>query len=308
MNPVNFVHPVKGDLMKRILLVPFTVILITTGAWVQGQGIGPGPRPPSNPLSWSRYTVKGEEFSVTLPAPPAMTTIKRLQTRTGKTRVERQLNVSEGGVLYIVDVFENPKPRQSLEEFIAEQGARSGYDPTTERNVTGNGFAGKEYSFGNKTPSATVQFLATERRLYRFSASGAGAEDAGVKQFFSSIVLSKKTEGIKVSDGPKLPLDVVTGEKMFTGKEVDAKARLMKKVEPIYTEKARQKKITGTVVLMVVFSATGEVTNIRVVSGLPHGLTERAIDAARKIKFIPAIKDGKYVSMWIQLEYNFNLY
>jgi TonB family protein len=129
-----------------------------------------------------------------------------------------------------------------------------------------------------------------------------------VKQFFSSIVLAKKAEGIKVSNGPGLPLDLVTGEKIFTGKEVDAKARLIKKVEPIYTEKARQKKITGTVVLKVVFSATGKVTNIRVVSGLPHGLTERAIDAARKIEFIPSMKDGKYVSMWMQLEYNFNLY
>src|SRR5215207_7021841 len=87
--------------MKRILLVPFTVILITTGAWGQEErGIGPGRPRPSNPLSWSRYTVKGEDFSVTLPAPPSMTTIKKLQTRTGKTRMERQLNASGDGVLY----------------------------------------------------------------------------------------------------------------------------------------------------------------------------------------------------------------
>ena len=66
--------------------------------------------------------------------------------------------------------------------------------------------------------------------------------------------------------------------------------------------------VMGTVVLKVVFSADGSVNNIRTVSGLPSGLTERAIDAARKIKFIPAIKDGKYVPMWMQLEYNFNLY
>jgi len=44
------------------------------------------------------------------------------------------------------------------------------------------------------------------------------------------------------------------------------------------------------------------------VSGLPHGLTEQAIAAARKLKYIPAVKDGKYASMWMQLEYNFNLY
>jgi hypothetical protein len=47
---------------------------------------------------------------------------------------------------------------------------------------------------------------------------------------------------------------------------------------------------------------------IIVLSGLPGGLTERAVEAARRIKFFPATKDGRPVSMFIQLEYNFNLY
>ena len=96
--------------------------------------------------------------------------------------------------------------------------------------------------------------------------------------------------------------------KIFTGKEVTAKAKLISKPEPQYTEEARKNQITGTVVLKVVFASSGQVTNIRTVSGLPYGLTERAIAAARQIKFTPATKDGHQVSMWMQLEYNFNLY
>jgi TonB family protein len=96
--------------------------------------------------------------------------------------------------------------------------------------------------------------------------------------------------------------------KIFTGKEVTSKARLISKPEPQYTEDARKNQITGTVVLKVVFTSGGSVTNIRTVSGLPYGLTERAIAAARQIKFVPATKDGHPVSMWMQLEYNFNLY
>lgn len=96
--------------------------------------------------------------------------------------------------------------------------------------------------------------------------------------------------------------------RIFTGKEVTSKARLISKPEPQYTEDARKNQITGTVVLKVVFSSSGQVTNIRTVSGLPYGLTERAIAAARQIKFVPATKDGHQVSMWMQLEYNFNLY
>ena len=96
--------------------------------------------------------------------------------------------------------------------------------------------------------------------------------------------------------------------KIFTGKDVTTKARLISKPEPQYTEDARKNQITGTVVLKVVFASNGSVTNIRTVSGLPYGLTERAIAAARQIKFTPATKDGHQVSMWMQLEYNFNLY
>jgi TonB family protein len=97
-------------------------------------------------------------------------------------------------------------------------------------------------------------------------------------------------------------------DKIFSGREVTSKARVLSKPEPTYTEAARKNQITGTVVLRAVFSSGGSVTNIHAVSGLPDGLTERAIAAAKSIKFVPATKDGRPVSMWMELQYNFNLY
>ena len=96
--------------------------------------------------------------------------------------------------------------------------------------------------------------------------------------------------------------------RVFSGREVSTKARVISKPEPNYTEDARKNQVTGTVVLRAVLTSGGQVTGIRAVSGLPHGLTERAIAAARNIKFVPATKDGRPVSMHIQLEYSFNLY
>ena len=90
--------------------------------------------------------------------------------------------------------------------------------------------------------------------------------------------------------------------------EVDEKARLLSKPEPHYSEEARRQGIIGTVVLRVVFTSAGEVTQIRAIQQLPFGLTERAIEAAREIKFQPAKKNGRPVSVYMQLEYNFNLY
>lgn len=75
-----------------------------------------------------------------------------------------------------------------------------------------------------------------------------------------------------------------------------------------YTEEARQNKIQGTVVLNVVFTADGRITNIRVVRGLPDGLTEKAIEAAQRIRFNPAVRSGQPVSVRGNLEFTFNLY
>jgi TonB family protein len=94
----------------------------------------------------------------------------------------------------------------------------------------------------------------------------------------------------------------------FNPREVSVKARILEKPEPTYTEAARKNQITGTVVIKAVFSASGQVTNIVAISRLPDGLTEKAIAAARQIRFVPATKDGHAVSMYVQMEYNFNLY
>jgi TonB family protein len=94
----------------------------------------------------------------------------------------------------------------------------------------------------------------------------------------------------------------------FTGRDVTQKARVLSKPEPTYTEPARKAGVTGTVVLRVIFASDGEVKHIFVIRALGYGLTSQAIKAARLIKFDPAMKDGRPVSMYLQLEYNFNLY
>jgi TonB family protein len=95
---------------------------------------------------------------------------------------------------------------------------------------------------------------------------------------------------------------------VFRSSEVDTRVRVLIKPEPSYTPAARNADITGTVIFRSKFTAQGTVEDLLVIRYLPYGLTEQALEAARKIKFIPATKDGKPVSMFMQLEYNFNLY
>jgi TonB family protein len=75
-----------------------------------------------------------------------------------------------------------------------------------------------------------------------------------------------------------------------------------------YTEIARINFVQGTVLLQVVFDVSGAMRDIRVVRRLPDGLTHKAIEAAKKIRFDPPIKNGEPVRVRGSLEFIFNLY
>ncbi len=94
----------------------------------------------------------------------------------------------------------------------------------------------------------------------------------------------------------------------FSAKEVTRKAQITSRPEPLYTEEARKNQITGSVSLRMVLNANGSVSNISPLSRLPDGLTEKAIAAARQIRFSPAEKDGRKVSQYVTIQYNFNIY
>jgi len=108
--------------------------------------------------------------------------------------------------------------------------------------------------------------------------------------------------------GPAGGSDRDGSDRPFAGSQVERRARVLFKPEPTYTEDARRNQIVGTVMLRVVFASNGDVVQIHAVRTLPYGLTERAIAAARQIKFVPAVRGGHPVSVFMQLEYNFNLY
>ena len=106
---------------------------------------------------------------------------------------------------------------------------------------------------------------------------------------------------------PILAQDQNSEQKVYEGKEVDTKVKILSQPDAVYTSEAARQHVVGTVTLIAVFTAGGEIKNIEVVNGLPAGLTESAIAVARKITFTPAMKDGHSVSQKMQLEYNFQL-
>jgi TonB family protein len=90
--------------------------------------------------------------------------------------------------------------------------------------------------------------------------------------------------------------------------EVDVKPRIRSKPEPGYPEGARRKRVSGRVVVAAVLCRTGEVGDVEVIEGLPHGLSEEAVKAARRIKFEPARKDDERVSVRVRILYDFEVF
>jgi len=96
-------------------------------------------------------------------------------------------------------------------------------------------------------------------------------------------------------------------EPVVSTKEVDVRLVITAKPAPAYTREARRNGIEGRVTLKVLFSASGKIARVKVLKGLPAGLTENAIRAACKIKFKPAMKAGQPVAQWLNAEYVFRL-
>jgi TonB family protein len=98
-----------------------------------------------------------------------------------------------------------------------------------------------------------------------------------------------------------------SARKIYSARDGIQRAQILAKPAPGYTEDARRANVSGVVRLRVVLGADGNVKHILVLRRLSHGLTEKAIEAARQVRFKPATLGGQPVSQYVVLEYGFNV-
>lgn len=188
------------------------------------------------------------------------------------------------------------------------------------RDFMVSGLPAREYSVIRGRAGGHVYVCSEGAQVYVAAALGADVDDAPLRRFVDSFALksvppapSKVGGGDAVGPGRSGSFGGggaadVDYSRPFKQNEVTKKAVITHKPEPGFTKQARKFWVTGVVRLHAIFGASGEMQSIHVVKGLPHGLTEKAINAAKQIRFTPAQKDGRAVAQYVVLEYNFNIY
>jgi periplasmic protein TonB len=104
---------------------------------------------------------------------------------------------------------------------------------------------------------------------------------------------------------PPPPVAAPSGP-MRVGGDVKAPS-VIKRVEPDYTETARKGRITGVVIIEAIINKNGDVEQVRVLKGLPLGLSEKAEDAVKQWKFKPGTLNGEPVPVIFDLTVNFTM-
>jgi TonB family protein len=83
--------------------------------------------------------------------------------------------------------------------------------------------------------------------------------------------------------------------------------KLLREVKADYTEEARQRGVSGEVVLEIVVRRDGTVGDARVLQGLAGGLNDRAVQAVRQWRFSPARRLGTPVDVIVEVSVEFRL-
>jgi TonB family protein len=274
---------------------------------------------PAGVEAWERYTFPGEEFSVELPGTPFDFESGRVVSYK-ETETMRTFGLYSDGVVYVVTSYDNPRRSESFERFAGYHWGGRGIKFVRELKL--GGFEGREYQSSGAFNSRSRVFRA-KRHAYLVCAMTYGAaDDPRAARFLDSFALGPKPSGRAIYEPPPPPLIIPPkpegGEGApppmraqvgpYTHKEVSRRAVIVFKPEPSYTEDARRNGVSGAIRIRAVLAGDGAVRNVSVVTQLPYGLTEKAVNAARHLLFFPAEKDGVKVSQYVTLEYNFNIY
>lgn len=79
-------------------------------------------------------------------------------------------------------------------------------------------------------------------------------------------------------------------------------------VDPQFSEQARKEKFGGMVLVNLIVDTNGMPRNVHILRGIGMGLDEKAVEAVKQYKFLPAMEGGKPVPVELNVEVNFQVF
>ena len=149
----------------------------------------------------------------------------------------------------------------------------------------------------NVTPAQTARSL--KEALDQIFAQGLDDRMMAAMPDFWKLYYQAEAE--KVDYRPKDP-------SILRQNTVDRKARLLTSFEPDSNEYAQAAAVAGMSQYHAVIGPDGKVEEVAISRPIGFGLDESAVEAIRKAKFEPAIKDGKPVAVLLDLDVPFRIF
>jgi Gram-negative bacterial TonB protein C-terminal len=272
----------------------------------------------TEPENWQTYSPENEEFSVETPA--AMTA-KTFFTDKVKGVFTGSYRLKIYGNYYFVFSENKESGSYFVNELVAKYQA-------SETIVNFGDLSARQFKFADDEGFYhQILLVRTKNRFYTFYGLSENDNDSSLSKFFGSLKFNESREQPKnsvtenkLADAiTKLPVKIIVGTEdlvrgnvvnlptqtpsLSTDKPVVNTFKILSQPRASYTDFARRYGIAGAIQLKVMFLSNGTIGEIKVLSKLPFGLTNAAINAAKSIEFVPAP-----VSIAKTVEYRFILY
>lgn len=306
-----------------VRLLAFAAILFLQQTIVSAQA-----KPSEN---WIRVQSDNGEFSVEVPAKYKFVADKDgFQVSNGETNYSlenmRMLNAYAEKTLIS---FESYKAKKAALDVIRDDDDDNG--KTSEIKLA-DGLRIKQILTKTDKFYVVRQYFHSEDYIYILTAASRSGETATSKRFLDSLVYkslsadktgnnlisgaipfsSLNTSRIEIDENPepiKKPDASVKSPLPKKAPDVNAlPVTIIISQRPSYTDAARMKGVTGTIKMRATFSADGHIPKIGFLTKLQDGLLRQAFFAAVRMKFLPAEKDEKQVTVTKMVEYGFSLY
>lgn len=219
------------------------------------------------------------------------------------------------GIVHVIISFDKGRA-EKLDNFIKsfEKYFRPELQMSFVRELQRDDISVKEYGLNMAGAEGVAYFCLTKSHLYVVQAVGGNQRNPNVHRFLTSLTMNGKhllndiptpekqvQHSPSPATGPLEANDSQPPSEVFSVKAVSRPAVVVMRPEPRFP---RPGDIQGRIRIKAVLSSSGKVENINVVESARKYSAE-AVEAVRNIKFIPAIKDGRFVSQYFQVENNF---